>query len=83
MTDETENLILSILKDIQFRLATVDRKVNDIRERLDNLTSDHIAIKKDGVRQDEAIVHMHVRQDRMEAAPARINSRLGLIDTDA
>ncbi|WBO23542.1 hypothetical protein [Sphingomonas abietis] len=83
MTDETESLILSILKDIQFRLATVDRKVDDVRERLDNLTTDHIAIKKDGIRQDEAIAHMHIRQDRMEAAIARINSRLGLIDTDA
>ena len=41
MTDETESLILSILKDIQFRLATVDLKVDDVCERLDNLTSEN------------------------------------------
>jgi hypothetical protein len=82
MTDEVENLILSILKDVQGRLGRLDTKVDDLREQMHNSTTDQIAIKRDGVRQDEAIAHMNVRQDRMEAALARINSRLGLIDTD-
>jgi tetrahydromethanopterin S-methyltransferase subunit B len=82
MTDEVENLILSILKDVQGRLGRLDTKVDDLREQMHNSTTDRIAIKRDGVRQDEAIAHMNVRQDRMEAALARINSRLGLIDTD-
>ena len=83
MTDETESLILTILKDVQRRVARLDTKVDDLREQLHNISTDHIAIKKDGVRQDETIAHLHVRQDRMESALARINNRPGLIEPDA
>lgn len=82
MNEETETLMVSILRDVQGRLARLDRKVDDVLLRLDNVTADHIAVKKDGVRQDEAIAHIQVRQDRLEAQIARINTRLGLVDPD-
>ncbi len=52
MTDEVENLILSVLKDVQGRVARHDVKVDDLREQFHGLSIDHIAVKKDGIRQD-------------------------------
>ena len=72
MTDEAESLMVSILRDVQGRLARLDRKVDDVREQLTNANADHIAIKKDGIRQDETLAHLHQRQDRLEDAVARI-----------
>jgi hypothetical protein len=83
MTEETETLVVSILRDVQGRVARLDRKLDDVREQLVNLNADHIAIKKDGIRQDEALAHLHLRQDRLEDAVARLNTRLGLIGPEA
>ena len=83
MSEDRDSPMLAILKDLPGKVARIDRNAEDLRLQFGNMSAGLSAVKRDGLRQDEAIAHPHIRQDRMESAIARINARLGLIDTDA
>jgi hypothetical protein len=77
---EVTDLVLPILRDLQSRLTRIEHKVDDAVERVTQASNGIIATKKDNIFQDESIAHIQLRQDRLEAAVDRINTRLGLVE---
>lgn len=80
MTEETENLILGILKKIQAEQAEIRRDIREIKDRLTLMDGAIAAIRSEMANLYGLYAHQSSRIDRIEDRLERIERRLELRD---
>jgi predicted nucleic acid-binding Zn-ribbon protein len=73
MTEETENLVLELLRHMRSSLEALAADMSDVKLRLTAL-EEHLAS------QQMQLVGLNRRMDRFDERLARVERRLGLID---
>ena len=80
MTDETESLMLAILRNIQGKIARIEEELQDIKLRVSNVETGQSLIRQELVLQSTQISQLSHRMDRFDERLARIERRLDLIE---
>jgi hypothetical protein len=83
VADISNELIYEVLKSVQFRLAQVDGKVDEVRQGMQALGTSQNAIRQETIGIHEEILGIHATLVRHEARLDRIDRRLELSDAPA
>lgn len=78
MSDTTDNLILEHLKRFQAGQDRIERKLEEIVNRIGHLEVGLAGLRRDFAHADEAAAAMSVRLDRMNDRIERVERRLEL-----
>jgi septal ring factor EnvC (AmiA/AmiB activator) len=83
VADVSNELIYEVLKSVQFRLAQVDGKVDEVRQGIQALGTSQNAIRQEITGIHEEILGIHATLVRHEARLDRIDRRFELSDAPA
>jgi septal ring factor EnvC (AmiA/AmiB activator) len=83
VADVSNELIYEVLKSVQFRLAQVDGKVDEVRQGMQAFGTSQNAIRQEITGIHEEILGIHATLVRHEARLDRIDHRLELSDAPA
>lgn len=80
MSDEPDNLVLQLLREIRATQETHTTDLSMIKRRLTTMGGDIAALRQDAAREALSRHHAEERTDTLEDRVARIESRLGIVD---
>jgi septal ring factor EnvC (AmiA/AmiB activator) len=78
MTDETESLMLDILRAVRGDIARIERKVDEHTVRVGRIEVALAGLHRDVAHHDEGRAEQSVRLDRLNASIERLERRLEL-----
>lgn len=67
MTEETDNLVLDILRKLQADIAILKTDVKDIKNQLIDIRTHLVTMQNDALRQERAMASLHLRIERIES----------------
>ena len=67
MTDETQNLVLDILRKIQADIAILKTDIKDIKNQLIDIRTHLVTMQNDALRQERAMAAVQLRIERIES----------------
>ena len=66
MTEQTENLVLELLRAVRADIGNIKHDIRDIKGQLISLRHHQTAADTDLLRNDETIAHLQQRMERIE-----------------